>query len=276
MKYATFIHQGQQLAGILDPGRQTVQPLAFDMLTIIQKGHMFQGPVLPLSAVQLLAPIANPPHNVVCVGKNYHEHLKEVSHTAPSGDSVPEYPIFFTKASTCIIGPNEPIILPTLLSQKIDYEAELAVIIGKRAKNISESNAAEYIFGYMIANDVTARDVQKRHQQWFLGKSLDGFLPTGPWIVTADEVNAHDLTIRCWVNQELRQQASTASMIFSIPKLLQTLTAGMTLEAGDIVITGTPAGVGMGFNPPRFLKNGDNIRIEISQLGMLINPVVGA
>ena len=273
MKYATFLYQGQQLAGAVDLGQQTVKPLAFDMMDIIKQKTSFEAPSIPFSQITLLAPIPKPGRNVFCVGKNYHEHLKEVSQTAVSGDAVPEYPIFFTKADNCIIGPNQSIKLPKYLSSKIDYEAELAVVIGKTAKNITLAQADEHIFGYMIANDVTARDIQKRHQQWFLGKSLDTFLPMGPWIVTKEEIGQQDLTIKCWVNGELRQESSISKMIFNIPSLIVTLAAGITLRPGDIIATGTPAGVGMGFNPPRFLRAGDHIKITISHIGDLENRV---
>lgn len=273
MKYATFLHQGQQLAGIVDSVRKTVKPVAFNMIDIIQQKPLFEAPSIPLSEIKLLAPIPKPQRNVFCVGKNYHEHLKEVSQTAASADSIPEYPIFFTKADNCIIGPNQSIQLPKHLSSKIDYEAELAVVISKTAKNITRAQADDHIFGYMIANDVTARDIQKRHQQWFLGKSMDTFLPMGPWIVTKDEIGKQDLLIKCWVNGELRQESSISKMIFDIPSLIVTLAAGITLQPGDIIATGTPAGVGMGFNPPRFLKAGDHIKIHISHIGDLENQV---
>ena len=159
------------------------------------------------------------------------------------------------------------------VTQQLDYEAELAVVIGKAGQGIKKADAMSHVFGYTIINDVTARDLQKLHRQWFIGKSLDGFCPMGPYIVTADEVDGQALDVRCWINDELRQNANTRQLIFDIPTLIETLSAGMTLQPGDIIATGTPAGVGIGFTPPRFLQSGDRVRIEIAGLGVLENTV---
>ena len=172
-----------------------------------------------------------------------------------------------------MIGPDEPIRYPVGVSDQLDYEAELAVIIGKGGRGIAKADAMKHVWGYTIVNDVTARDLQARHKQWFLGKSMDSFAPMGPWCVTADEVDLASAGIRCWVNGELRQDARIADLIFDIPTLVSTISAGITLMPGDIIATGTPAGVGIGFKPPKFLKKGDTVAMEVDGIGRLTNPV---
>jgi 2-keto-4-pentenoate hydratase/2-oxohepta-3-ene-1,7-dioic acid hydratase in catechol pathway len=171
-----------------------------------------------------------------------------------------------------VIGPGEAIRIPQA-SSAIDYEAELAVVIGKAGVRISASRAMEHVWGYTAFNDVTARDLQRKHRQWLIGKSLDSFGPMGPWLVSADELNAADTRVRCFVNGELRQDASTRDLIFNIAQLIESISAGITLCPGDIIATGTPAGVGIGFNPPKFLKRGDRVKVEIEGIGALENPV---
>jgi 2-keto-4-pentenoate hydratase/2-oxohepta-3-ene-1,7-dioic acid hydratase in catechol pathway len=234
---------------------------------------------VPLSSLSLLAPIPCPARNVMCVGKNYRDHSAEFARSGfdASGDrdgpAVPARPVFFTKSSGSVIGPGAPIDPHRGLTSSLDYEAELAVIIGRGGRGIPASQAWEHVWGYTIINDVTARDLQRDHKQWFLGKSLDTSCPMGPWAVTAEEVDATALTVRCRVNGELRQKASTRDLIFGIPELIETLSAGLTLRPGDIIATGTPAGVGIGFSPPRFLAPGDVVEIDISGIGTLTNPV---
>jgi 2-keto-4-pentenoate hydratase/2-oxohepta-3-ene-1,7-dioic acid hydratase in catechol pathway len=176
-----------------------------------------------------------------------------------------------------VIGPDEPIRYPAGVSEQLDYEAELAVIIGhvrgKGGRGIAKTDALRHVWGYTIVNDVTARDLQARHKQWFLGKSMDSFAPMGPWAVTADEVDLATAGIRCWVNGELRQDARIADLIFDVPTLIATISAGITLLPGDIIATGTPAGVGIGFRPPKFLKKGDTVVMEVDGIGRLSNPV---
>jgi 2-keto-4-pentenoate hydratase/2-oxohepta-3-ene-1,7-dioic acid hydratase in catechol pathway len=172
-----------------------------------------------------------------------------------------------------VIGPDQPIRYPRGASEQLDYEAELGVIIGKGGANISRANAMEHVFGFTIINDVTARDRQARYKQWFLGKSLDTFCPMGPWIATRDELNLDTTKVRCWVNDELRQDACTRDLIFDVPTLIETISQGLTLLPGDVIATGTPAGVGIGFTPPRFLNPGDRVSIEIDGLGRLVNQV---
>jgi 2-keto-4-pentenoate hydratase/2-oxohepta-3-ene-1,7-dioic acid hydratase in catechol pathway len=244
---------------------------------------------VPLADVTLLAPIPEPARNVMCVGKNYRAHSAEFARsgfdasggsgdTAGSGGApeIPSRPVIFTKSPGSVIGPGDAIDPHTGLTSGLDYEAELAVIIGPGGRGIPAERAWAHVWGYTIINDVTARDLQRDHKQWFLGKSLDTFCPMGPWAVTADEVDATSLSVRCWVNGELRQKASTRDLIFGIPELIATLSAGITLHPGDIIATGTPAGVGIGFTPPRFLVPGDEVTVEIEGLGTLTNPVGGA
>ncbi len=239
------------------------------------------GAWTPLSGRHLLAPIPRPARNIFCVGKNYHEHAKEFAQSgfdtsAVRGEMAPEFPVIFTKPFSTVIGDGDPVPAHAGLTAQLDYEAELAVIIGKPGIGISRAAALDHVWGYCIVNDVTARDLQQRHRQWFLGKSLDGFCPMGPWIVSADEVgDSADLNVRCWINGELRQDANTRDLIFDIPTIIETISAGITLLPGDIIATGTPAGVGIGFKPPKFLHPGDVMKISIDKLGTLTNLIMG-
>lgn len=225
----------------------------------------------------LCAPIPRPAKNIFCVGKNYHEHAKEFAGSgfdATAKEVVPEAPVVFSKPPTSVIGPGEPIPAQLDPTGSVDYEGELAVVIGKSGRGIRKAEALSHIFGYTIVNDVTARTLQQRHRQWILGKGIDGFCPMGPAILTADEVpDPAALVLTTWVNGERRQHASVAELIFDIPTLIETISAGITLEPGDVIATGTPAGVGIGFTPPRFLRSGDVVRIEVTGIGMLENPV---
>lgn len=223
----------------------------------------------------LMAPIPVPRKNVFCVGRNYAEHIAEGARAQNTTIAVTEHPVFFTKPLTAVIGPDESIPLFSEISQAIDYEVELAIVIGKAGRNIKLEDAYDHVFGYTIVNDVTARDVQRRHGgQYFKGKALDGSCPVGPSIVTADSIeNPHDLGIRLWVNGELRQDGNTRDMIFDIPALIASLSEGLTLEPGDIVATGTPSGVGYAMDPPCFLGDGDTVVCEIDHIGRLQNTV---
>lgn len=236
-----------------------------------------QGEPKPLSGQRILAPIISPRRNVFLVGKNYHEHAKEFNQSgfdgSVTGEIAPPLPSFFTKPGTTIVGPGAPVHCHASVTKEVDYEVELALIIGKAGKGIAKSDAYSHIWGYTIINDVTARDLQKLARQWFLGKSLDTFCPMGPWIVTPDEVVPQNLRVRTWINGELRQDANTEDLIFDIPTIIATLSAGLTLEPGDIIATGTPAGVGIGFNPPKFLKPGDVMRLSIDAIGELTNQM---
>ncbi len=235
------------------------------------------------AGLEILAPCAPLRRNVFCVGKNYREHALEFERSgfdssSPDGSrnsSSDELPVIFTKATTSVIGPGQAICAHRSLTKALDYEAELAVVIGLGGRGISKESAYEHVFGYTILNDITARDLQQGHKQWFMGKSLDTFCPIGPWVVTAGETDASSLRIRSWVNDEPRQDANTGELIFDIPTLISTISAGITLLPGDVIATGTPSGVGLGFDPPRFLKPGDVVTVEIEGLGRLTNPVVG-
>ncbi len=232
---------------------------------------------VPLAQVRLTAPIPKPARNIFCVGKNYREHAQELQTAGLKGgdaEAIPELPIFFTKATSSVIGPGEPIPAWLDPTNTTDYEGELAVVIGRGGRGIARANAMRHVYGYTIVNDVTSRALQRRHQQWFLGKSLDGFCPMGPALATADEVpDAGTLRVQTRVNGELRQDAPVSGLIFDIPTLIETLARTMTLAPGDVIATGTPAGVGMGFKPPRFLKQGDAVAITIDPIGTLENPV---
>lgn len=302
MYLATFSYRGRQTYGFLTGDKQAV------IDAVAAEGKLFTGAVLPpdladvigneqfvsrlrelqqktalseeaafaipLSEVVLQAPIPHPKRNIICLGLNYRAHALEFGKTADESKAVPTHPIVFTKATTTVIGPDQPIDPHLDVTGELDYEAELAVVIGKEGTQIAKADAYDYIFGYTIVNDITARDLQRSHSQWFLGKSLDTFCPMGPYLVTADEIPKPDsLDVQCKVNGEIRQKSNTGLLIFDIPTIIHTISKGMTLKPGDIIATGTPKGVGMGFEPPRFLKPGDEIEIEIENLGVLKNTV---
>jgi 2-keto-4-pentenoate hydratase/2-oxohepta-3-ene-1,7-dioic acid hydratase in catechol pathway len=289
MRIATYVWGGQRNVGLVSADGTEVKPLALTkeqankgVLTVIEmlaRGEEMPalvGTSMPVSAVELDAPIPLPRRNVFCIGRNYHAHAKELSATVfKDNDANPEsWPIVFTKLPECVVGPFDDVLVPKEVTDQIDYEAELAIVIGKGGKNISRAEALSHIYGYTVVNDVSARDVQMRHQQWDLGKSFDTFCPMGPWIVTADELDGTKTRVRCWVNGELRQEGPTENMIFDIPTLIETCSRGITLYPGDIIATGTPAGVGMGMKPPRYLKAGDVVRIEIDGLGVIENKFI--
>ena len=236
-------------------------------------------PALAISDVQLVVPLPKPRRNIFCVGKNYFAHAKEFAgsgfdSSAKSGGDIPADPIIFTKVPESVVGPGAAIELPLAhISTAIDYEAELAVIIGEGGKDISAKDAIAHVWGYTIINDITARDWQSRHQQWHMGKSFDTFCPMGPYLVSADECDGTKTMVRCYMNGELRQNASTIDLIFDIPKLIKALSAGITLYPGDVIATGTPVGVGIGFKPLRYLVAGDVVRVEIDGIGALENPL---
>jgi 2-keto-4-pentenoate hydratase/2-oxohepta-3-ene-1,7-dioic acid hydratase in catechol pathway len=230
---------------------------------------------LKLAEVSLLAPVPRPRKNVFCVGWNYLEHFKEGEKIRPHVAEMPAHPTFFSKTPTTVIGPYDPIPYDPAITEKLDWEAELGVIIGAGGRNIGEADAMKHVFGYTVINDVSGRDIQRQHgQQWFKGKSLDGTCPMGPWIVTADEVPAPDnLAIGCKVNGAVKQESNTSYMYFKIPRIIAELSHGMTLEAGDVISTGTPAGVGHARTPPEFMKEGDILETEVAGVGVLRNAV---
>ena len=229
---------------------------------------------LPVDVITLHAPLFRPLRSLWCVGRNYRAHAAELAASVFRGTDAQEdsWPMVFSKQAECVVGPHDVVRLPgAAISTQIDYESELAVVIGRGGRDISRTRAMEHVFGYTIVNDVTARDIQMRHKQWDLGKNLDTFCPMGPWIVTSDELDGRSTRVRGWVNGELRQDASTADMIFDIPTLIETCSRGITLYPGDVIATGTPAGVGMGLSPQRWLAHGDVVRVEIDGIGAIEN-----
>jgi 2-keto-4-pentenoate hydratase/2-oxohepta-3-ene-1,7-dioic acid hydratase in catechol pathway len=284
VRIATYQFQGRRQVGQVSADGRTVRAFALDdgargALPLIERAAaggalpVAVGSAIALSEVRLEAPLPTPRRNLWCVGRNYHAHAKELRDTVFKDSPVvtDAWPIVFTKVPECVIGPDATVRLPKAISAQIDYEAELAVVIGRGGRDITRAEALSHIFGCTIVNDVTARDVQMRHQQWDLGKSFDTFCPMGPWLVTADELDGTDTRVRCWVNDEMRQDGRTTDLIFDIPTLIETISRGITLYPGDVIATGTPAGVGMGLNPPRWLQSGDVVRIEIDGIGTLSN-----
>jgi 2-keto-4-pentenoate hydratase/2-oxohepta-3-ene-1,7-dioic acid hydratase in catechol pathway len=258
--------------------------VAPDMLSLIDAGPeaigraqaaLERGPGTPLSAVRLLAPIPRPRQNVICLGMNYVAHAIESDRARGREPKLPEFPVFFSKIVSSVCGPEDEVPLDPAVTAQLDYEVELAFIVGKTCKNVKRADALAQIFGYTIVNDVSARDLQNRHQQFFKGKSLDNTCPIGPWIVTADEIpNPAELGLRLRLNGETRQDSNVGDLIFDIPAIIEFLTLGQTIEAGTIVSTGTPSGVGMGRTPPEYMKVGDVMEAEIDRIGVLRNPVV--
>ena len=228
----------------------------------------------PASTLRLLAPIPRPTKNVFCVGRNYYGHVREGYQARGQDVKVPEHPQFFSKPPTTVIGPDDPVRLRRSVSEKMDYEVELAVVIGRSGRDIPKDRALEHVFGLTVVNDITARDLQRRHEQWFKGKALDNTCPMGPCLVPLDdapEIGSLELTLS--VNGEERQRAFASQMIFDVPTLISTLSQGLTLEVGDIIATGTPEGVGYAMSPPRFLVDGDLIECAISGIGRLRNKI---
>lgn len=259
------------LLGLIEAG-----PDAIAIATELAKGRdRWASALLPLDAVRLLAPIPRPRRNIFCVGRNYLDHVREGFETIGAPVDLPEAPQFFTKATTAVIGPEGAIRLDPQVTRRLDYEIELAVIIGKSGRDIRAEEATNHIFGYSVCNDVSARDLQKRHDQWFKGKSLDGSFPFGPCIVDATEIgDPTSLELSLHINGEERQRATVSQMIFDIPTIIASLSAGMTLEAGDVIATGTPSGVGFAMNPRQWLRHGDVVSGEISRIGRIENRVV--
>ena len=233
---------------------------------------------IPIEEVRLLAPLPEPPHNIIAVGRNYRDHAQEFTDSgfdASEKAVVPDHPVIFTKAASSVIGPGDAIDTANDPTGTTDYEGELGVVIGRTARAVAESAAFEHVFGYTIVNDVTARDLQSRHVQWFIGKSPDTFCPMGPCIVTRDELpDLSEIRLRTNVNGETRQSFRISDMVFDIPTLIATLSSVMTLRPGDVIATGTGLGVGIGLDPPRFLASGDLVEIEVDGVGKLANPVV--
>ncbi len=294
MNFITYEINGQrQLGAILPDGKQAVPLTALgidqeytDMVDFItnvsevelmlaeRAWHEAHEAALPLDRITLLAPITRPIHDIICVGINYRSHQEETKEMFDAASNKKdEQHIYFGKRACRITGHEEPIVRPDF-DEEMDYEAELAVIIGKPCRDIKPEEAEEYIFGYSVFNDVTARAVQRQHVQWLRGKSLDGYSVMGPSIVHKNQISfPPQLDISCHVNGEVRQQSNTRLLIADIPTIISELSQGMTLEPGDIIATGTPSGVGMGFNPPKYLKDGDEIVCTIEGVGVLRNVV---
>ena len=275
MKLITYRHSGKEAVGILEG--ETIRPLPVSsMLALIESGAIPApaGEALALADVELLAPIPRPRQDVICLGINYKAHADEAAGYDAAFIKEKPIPIYFSKRVCEAVAPGGMIQSHPGLVERLDYEAELAVIIGKTAKNVPVQQAADYIFGYTILNDVSARVLQTSHKQWYFGKSLDGFTPIGPCIVTADEIAFPPaLPIRAWVNGELRQNSATDLLITGIADIIAELSSGMTLLPGTIIATGTPSGVGMGFDPPKFLKSGDGVECESEGIGVLRSTV---
>ncbi len=288
MQLASWSWGGRPYAGTVSSGAGEVTPLAvadasagvLELVERLARGEALppaSGARLPLSAVTLRAPLPRPRRGLFCVGRNYRAHAQELAGTVFRAQMTQEdsWPIVFGKLAECVIGPHNDVQLPgAQISSNIDYEAELAIVIGRGGRNIAANRAMEHVLGYTVVNDVTARDVQMRHQQWDLGKSFDTFCPMGPCITTADEMDGRDTRVRCWVNDELRQDGRTKDLIFGIETLIETCSRGITLLPGDVIATGTPAGVGMGFSPSRWLQHGDVVRIEVDGIGVIQNRFV--
>jgi 2-keto-4-pentenoate hydratase/2-oxohepta-3-ene-1,7-dioic acid hydratase in catechol pathway len=296
MKFLTL--GNGQLAALLDDtvidivaaGKAlSVRPAADTLEALVQAGDAATASVRALaqqaldkgcacrafSEVKPLAPIPVPRRNILCLGKNYLDHAQEIAAKLQTSGDAPRQPIIFTKATTAVIAPGAPIPAYQAYTQKLDYEAELALIIGKGGRDIAAGNAWDHVFGYTAINDISARDLQKDHHQWFRAKSLDGFAPMGPVVVHRSVMPApEDIKVKCFVNGEQRQSASFDQLIFDVPTIISVLSAGMTLLAGDIIATGTPAGVGMGFTPPKYLQPGDEVVVDVTGVGELRNPVI--
>jgi 2-keto-4-pentenoate hydratase/2-oxohepta-3-ene-1,7-dioic acid hydratase in catechol pathway len=290
MRFASWSWGGRFQAGTISADGREATPLALadaslgalPLIQALARGEALPpaaGPRLAVDAIALRAPLPRPLRSLFCVGRNYRAHAAELAgsvfrDSAPKED---QWPMVFTKLPECVIGPHDGVRLPgAAVSEQIDYESELAVVIGRGGRDITAARAMDHVFGYTIVNDVTARDVQQRHSQWDLGKSFDTFCPMGPWIVSADELDGRDTRVRGWVTPrggvaELRPDVRTTNMIFNIPTLIETCSRGITLYPGDVIATGTPAGVGMGFKPPKWLRAGDCVRIEIDGIGVIEN-----
>ena len=289
MKLATISDNGKIKAGMIvgeeficcDEGKNANTAV----LAMISSGNISEwqamldkGPRKKLSEIRILSPIPYLLRDMICVGKNYYAHAKEFFDSgfdATQKETIPSEPIIFTKAMTSLIGPDDAIDTSIDPTGSVDYEGELGVVISKTARRVAKNDWQDYVFGYVIINDVTSRELQKKHNQWTIGKGLDTFGPMGPYIVTKDEIDdLPSMQIQTLVNDEVRQQAEVRDLIFDIPTLIETLTLTGTLLAGDIIATGTPVGVGIGFSPPKFLKSGDKVTINVTGLGSLTNPVI--
>ncbi|MEO5881456.1 MAG: fumarylacetoacetate hydrolase family protein [Caldimonas sp.] len=285
MRIASWSWGGRVHVGTISADGREATPLAvadaargaLPLIELLGRGESLPGASgarVAVEAISLQAPLPKPVRNLFCVGRNYRAHAAELAESVfraslPAEDA---WAIVFSKLAECVVGPFDPVRLPgAAVSTQIDYESELAVVIGRGGRDIARARAMDHVFGYTVVNDVSARDVQVRHQQWDLGKSFDTFCPMGPWITTADEMDGRATRVRGWVNGELRQDGHTRDMIFDIATLIETCSRGITLLPGDVIATGTPSGVGMGFKPPKWLVAGDVVKIEIDGIGAIEN-----
>lgn len=286
MKLVTYQYEGKTTIGAVGNEMEIVplDSIAQDMIGLIESGGagleqakrlLRESKVtIPLKNVSLLSPLPSPPRNIMCLGKNYAEHAAETQRAWGDKEELPQFPMIFNKATTAVNGPYSDIPYDPAVSTAIDYEAELAVVIGRYGKNIPRAEAMDYVFGYTVMNDITARDLQRRHKQFFKGKSLDGHAPLGPWIVTAEEISdPHNLRVTCHVNGILKQDDSTKNLIFDIPEIISQLSLGMTLLPGDLIATGTPGGVGFARTPPEFLQPGDVVECSVEAIGSIRNHI---
>ncbi len=289
MRLATFEYRGEQRIGVVQEQQIVdVSAAAGDMVAVVQGGEgalkavhaaASSGERLSLGQVRLLAPFPRPVKNILCLGVNYRAHADEAARAgARATAEAPKYPIWFTKAVTSVCGPYDDIELNLGLSQKYDWEAELAVVIGRAGRHIPHDRAMEYVHSYTVFNDFSVRDFQLDHGgQWFMGKSLDRASPMGPWLVTADELgDPGKLRISCRINGVTKQNASTSELIFDVPTVIADISQILTLEPGDVISTGTPAGVALGRNPPEWLKPGDVMETQIERIGTLRNRMVAS
>ncbi|WP_425403517.1 fumarylacetoacetate hydrolase family protein [Hwanghaeella sp.] len=282
MKFCVFEWQGGRHLGKLSDNGDTVErlDLAADgngVAALIGRDMPAVLDSIPMKDVAIYAPVPRPHRNIFCVGKNYFEHAHEFANSgfdsSAAKGAVPEAPIVFSKLPETVVPNGAAIKIDASVTTAVDYEAELGVIIGKAGRNVSKEDALSHVWGYTVINDVTARDLQGKHSQWLIGKSQDTFCPMGPVAVTADEIDLGDTSVKCWVNGELRQDSNTSLLIFDVPTIIAAISNGITLMPGDVIATGTPAGVGIGFKPPKYLTPGDSVKVEIAGIGTLENPV---
>lgn len=258
----------ETLLGVIEHGSQGLSRLR----EVVQRAPA--GARLPRDAVEILAPIPRPRRNIMCLGWNYLDHARESARAFQREMTPPSDPVVFTKAVTTVNGPYAEIPYDEQVTTELDWEVELAVVLGRGGRKIPPQDALDHVFGYTVINDISARDLQRRHKQFFLGKSLDGSCPMGPWIVTSDEIpDPQRLAIRSWVNGVLKQDANTVDQIFDVATTISVLSRGMTLEPGDVIATGTPSGVGFARNPPEFLTPGHVVECEVERIGRLRNRV---
>ena len=296
MHLLTYFYENLESVGFLSKEKNGIIPASYvfsklnlptpsDMLDLIDIFHNINlekaddilascDDIIDLNKVTILSPIPYPRRNIICLGKNYLDHINEVKNLKTVSSNIPSKPIYFSKIAYPAIGQDEFVDSHSQVVKELDYEAELAVIIGKKGKNIDKDKVEDYIFGYTVSNDISARDIQTSHTQWHKGKSFDTFCPLGPYVVHKSKITfPPELAIKSYINGELRQNSNTNQLIFDIPTIISDLSLGITLYPGDIILTGTPAGVGAGFNPPKYLKPGDKMECYIEKIGTLSNTV---